>query len=96
MLSTAIRKQVAHAKIFDDLTEAGEGALEPLLPRIRARTLVVWGERDRVVHPSSVGVFTAAIARSESVVFEACGHALPRECPDLLSQHYRTFLASAP
>ena len=96
MLSTAIRKQVAHAKIFDDLTEAGEGALEPLLPRIRARTLVVWGERDRVVHPSSVGVFTAAIARSESVVFEACGHALPRECPDLLSQRYRTFLASAP
>lgn len=96
MLATAIRNQTTYARIFDDLTQAGEGALEPLLPRIGTRTLVVWGAKDRIVHPSSVDVFTAAIAGSESTVFEACGHALPRECPDLLARRYLTFLASGP
>jgi pimeloyl-ACP methyl ester carboxylesterase len=96
MLATAIRNQAAHARIFDDLTQAGEGALEPFLPRIGARSLVVWGAKDRVVHPSSIDVFTEAIGGSESVVYEECGHALPRECPDLLAQRYLTFLAFGP
>lgn len=94
MTAFAVRKQAAYARIFEDLIEAGEGALELLLPRIETRTLVVWGEDDRLVHPSSVGVYTAGIAQSEGVVLENCGHALPRECPDLLAQHYLDFLAS--
>lgn len=94
MTAFAVRKQAAYARIFEDLIEAGEGALELLLPRIEAPTLVVWGEDDRLVHPSSVGVYTAGIARSEGVVLENCGHALPRECPDRLAQHYLDFLAS--
>jgi pimeloyl-ACP methyl ester carboxylesterase len=52
MLAIAIRNQAAYARIFDDFARAGEGALEPLLSRIAARTLVVWGAGDRIVHPS--------------------------------------------
>jgi pimeloyl-ACP methyl ester carboxylesterase len=94
MLDITIRNHAAHARIFDDFTQAGHGALEPLLSRISARTLVVWGAGDRIVHPSSVDVFTKAIAGSERVVFEECGHALPRECPDLLAERYLAFLES--
>lgn len=57
---------------------------------------MAWGAKDRIVHPSSVGVFTAAIDGSERVVFEECGHALPRECPDLLAQRYLEFLSAGP
>lgn len=96
MLATAIQRHDAYARIFHDFTEAGDDALAPLLPRIGTRTLVVWGAKDRIVHPSSVDVVTAAVDDSESVVFEECGHALPRDCPHLLAQRYLTFLASGP
>jgi pimeloyl-ACP methyl ester carboxylesterase len=96
MLQSAIRNQPTHARILADLTQARPGALESLLPKIEARTLIVWGAEDRFFHPSSVGVFRAAIRKSESTIFEACGHALPRECPELLAQRYRSFLESAP
>jgi pimeloyl-ACP methyl ester carboxylesterase len=96
MLDMSIRNRDAHSKIFDDFTQAGWSAIEPLLPRIQARTLVVWGEEDRIVHPSSASVFAAGIAGSEVAIFEECGHALPRECPELLVQRYASFLESGP
>jgi pimeloyl-ACP methyl ester carboxylesterase len=94
MLDLSIRNREIHSRIFDDFTQAGWGALEPLLPRIQARTLVVWGEEDKIVHSSSASVFAAGIAGSESAIFERCGHALPRECPELLVQRYLSFLES--
>ena len=82
MLHDAIERRAMYAKIFNDLVAPGEGALDSLLPRISTRTLVVWGAHDRLVHPSSADVFTAAIANAEKTILEDCGHALPRECPD--------------
>jgi abhydrolase domain-containing protein 6 len=92
MLHDAIDRRATYARIFKDLAGSGEGALETLLPKITARTLVVWGRHDRLVHPSSVDVFTRLMPDAEKTIFEGCGHALPRECPALLAQRYREFL----
>jgi pimeloyl-ACP methyl ester carboxylesterase len=92
MADAAVRSRATHEKIFADLFSDGTGGLEPLLPGIAAPTLVVWGEEDRVVDPSSVPIFTSAIPHAESSVFEACGHALPLECPELLGRRYAAFL----
>jgi len=97
MLDDAIKRRTTYAKIFEDLKMAQPigGVLEPLLPSVTTRTLVVWGAHDRLVHPSSADVFSTAIPNAEKTVLENCGHALPRECPDLLAQRYLTFLGSA-
>lgn len=96
MLQDAIERRATYARIFNDLVQPGEGALEALLPKITARTLIVWGAHDRIVHPSSVNVFTALMPNTEKTIFEECGHALPRECPDLLAQRYLAFLEREP
>lgn len=94
MTRAAIRNHATRTRIFDDLAQSGVDALEPLLPQIAAPTLVVWGAEDRLVHPSSVEVFTREIPRAESEIFVACGHALPRECPDPLAERYLAFLGT--
>jgi pimeloyl-ACP methyl ester carboxylesterase len=97
MLHDAIERHATYAKIFEDLKMAqpGEGALGPLLPSLSTRTLIVWGAHDRLVDPSAANVFSAAIPNAQKAILEDCGHALPRECPDLLARRYRTFLDSA-
>jgi abhydrolase domain-containing protein 6 len=96
MLHDAIERRDTYARIFKDLGQPGEGALEAVLPKITVRTLVVWGAHDRVVHPSSANVFAALMPNAEKTIFEECGHALPRECPDLLAQRYLAFLERQP
>jgi pimeloyl-ACP methyl ester carboxylesterase len=96
MLRDAIERRTTYARIFKDLVPPGEGALEALLPKIAVRTLVAWGAHDRLVHPSSANVFTAMMPNAEKTILEECGHALPRECPDLLAQRYLAFLEREP
>jgi len=93
MMRAAIRNHEIHARLFDELRQSPIDGLEPLLPGIEAPTLVLWGAEDRLVHPSSVAVFTEGIAGAESEIFEACGHALPRDCPDLMAERYLAFLS---
>lgn len=50
------------------------------------------GDFDRIVDPSAVAEFSGGITSSQSVVFDACGHALPRDCPDALMERYLAFL----
>jgi pimeloyl-ACP methyl ester carboxylesterase len=80
-------------KIYADMMRDGPKALEEYLPRIKARTLIIIGDSDRLVHPSSVAVFEKGIALHESAIIENCGHALPRECPEAVAQQYLAFLA---
>jgi pimeloyl-ACP methyl ester carboxylesterase len=94
MMRTAIKNRATHARLFDEFAQSGVDAIEPLLPKIEAPTLVLWGAEDRMIHPSSVDVFTRGIPAAESEIFEACGHALPRDCPDLLVERYLTFLST--
>lgn len=87
------RSRAFNEKVWADLTGGGE-SLEPYLPSIEAPTLIIFGDSDRMVHPSSLGVFEKGIARHESALIENCGHALPRECPGALAQEYLAFLAA--
>jgi len=48
--------------------------VRPLLPRIRAPTLVVWGERDRLVPAADAQVFRALIPGSRSVTIDGAAH----------------------
>ena len=63
-----------HEKILQDLEKSGMNLLEDRLSEIMARTLILWGEQDRMVHVSSVEKFEKGIQNSRTVIVKKCGH----------------------
>jgi abhydrolase domain-containing protein 6 len=96
MVQDALKREATYLKIFDDLELAypERAPLEQLLPDISSPTLIAWGAHDGLVHTSTAETFAAGIPGADITIFEECGHALPRECPDAMAQRYITFLNS--
>ena len=96
MVQDALKRETTYLKIFEDLDLAHpeKAPLEKLLPDISSPTLITWGAHDGLVHPSTAETFAAGIPGAEVTIFEECGHALPRECPDAMAQRYVNFLNS--
>ncbi len=53
------------------------GSLEVILPRIRQKTLVVWGDRDRVIPPEDGQKVVRLLPGASAVVIPGAGHDLP-------------------
>lgn len=85
-LPARVWREVVRCNLEDDL--AAE------LVEIDAPTLLVWGDRDALVTRRDVEAQRSAIAGSELVVYEGCGHAIPWEAPDRLASELARFVAS--
>ncbi|BBP82148.1 MULTISPECIES: alpha/beta fold hydrolase [unclassified Pseudomonas] len=68
--------------------------LEPELPKITAPTLLLWGDRDRVLDVSSIEVMKPLLAKPSVVVMKDCGHVPMIERPAETASHYKAFLDS--
>lgn len=87
-------KYPLHAKIFDQLLDEGEEhRLEPHLPRIKAPTLLVWGDHDRVVPLPVMQRFEALIPHSETILMKNVGHVPQMEKPKQAARDYLKFRA---
>jgi pimeloyl-ACP methyl ester carboxylesterase len=62
--------------------------LQPDLGLIKAPTLILWGDQDRLIHVSAVDVFKAGIPNSTVVVMKDCGHAPMVERPRESAEHF--------
>lgn len=94
MAARAIRDEKFNAKIFGDLLN--DWSIDQYLDKISVAALIVWGADDRIVDPLAVARFSGGITSSQAEIFDHCGHALPRECPDVLSERYLAFLTTQP
>ena len=65
------------------------------LPRIRARTLVLWGDDDRWIPITHADRFVVAIPGARKVVIPACGHVPQEEKPEEVARLLLAFLAQA-
>lgn len=80
--------------IFAEISKAGPIG-EEALPHIGAPILVLWGDSDRVIHPSSTKVIQKLQPSAEVHIIASCGHAPMIEKPeetaalisDFLSRH---------
>ncbi len=63
-----------------------------LLPRVRTRTLILWGREDAWAPVEHAQRFQAGLARSSVVIFEACGHVPHEERPADALRALRAFL----
>lgn len=84
-----------NARIFAEY-RADYPELEPLLGEIRAETLVLWGDSDRVLDVSAVPILDAGLPNSSAVIMESCGHIPMVERPAETARHYRAFLGGLP
>ena len=64
-----------YRKVLRDLAEEGLYQLEPRLSRIDARTLVIWGANDRILHVSGAERFRKGLKDVKVVILDQCGHA---------------------
>ena len=89
----AVLNRAFNDKIYGDITGGGRLLpLEPLLPRITAPALILWGDSDRLLHPSGARVFAAGLRDSETVILQACGHSPMNERPAETASIYVQFL----
>ena len=67
-------------------------SLEKELPNIKAQTLILWGDQDKVLDVSSVPVFEKGIKNHKTVIIKDCGHVPMLEKPQETATHYRDFI----
>jgi pimeloyl-ACP methyl ester carboxylesterase len=78
----AVRDSALHDRIFRDILFPDIDFLILDLDRIKAPTLIVWGEKDRVLSPENAKVFKKYIANSRIETFPNAGHVPMIEIPE--------------
>ena len=94
LAENAIGNNAHYQQIFSQLVERYI-PLEPELPKIQAPTLLLWGERDRILHVSSIEVMQPLLRQPSVVIMKDCGHAPMIERPQETAAHYQVFLDKA-
>ncbi len=78
------------AEIFTDFF--GVAMLDDRLGEITAPTLIMWGEQDRLVHPSTAHVWADGIPGARIIRYPDAGHMPMLEMPRRSATDYRAFL----
>ncbi len=92
----AIARQKINQVVFNDLMismmESGSADdVNAWLETIYTPTLVVWGEKDRILHVSTVGVIEQHMPNVEAVVLPNTGHLPMLEKPETVSVAFKKF-----
>lgn len=94
VLATIAEKYISQRQqlkqIFSDFIN--ENRLDNSLHKIKAPTLLVWGELDRLIHVSSVETWEAGIETIKVKIFSKTGHMPMLERPKDMAEVYREFL----
>jgi pimeloyl-ACP methyl ester carboxylesterase len=71
-----------------------DAKLQQRLGRLRAPTLLVWGENDTVLPPAHGEAYAALLPHATLTVLPACGHLVPFERADAFAQLAVEFLTA--
>ncbi|MAF43529.1 MAG: hypothetical protein CMI54_05095 [Parcubacteria group bacterium] len=62
------------------------------LPQIKAKTLILWGDKDDYVPVKTASLIKERVINSEMIIFPGSGHSLQKEIPDKLSESMLNFI----
>jgi len=79
-------------KIFADMTSGSTPPLEAKLNKINAPTLILWGEKDRILDVSSTKILEKGLSNSKTIIMKEMGHIPQQERPEETAGHYIEFL----
>ena len=80
LVARARREAPFNRKIFDE-TFASIVGLEEIIPRCTMRTLLVWGDDDRILHRSGFEKLRPLLVAGEGILIPRMGHAPMLERP---------------
>ena len=91
----ALKHREFNRKVFAELQQQ-QLDLAPYLPKIKAPTLLLWGELDRVLDASAIPVFQRHLTGSKTTVeiLPGVGHLPMLEQPGETAKRYSAFLGS--
>ena len=69
-------------------------ALPHLLGGVRSRSMIVWGDDDRIVPISAAEAYAAALPGARREIIAACGHFVEMEKPTELARLVTSLLTS--
>ncbi len=87
----AVQRKDFYKKVFIEARPGNQ--LEAVMARIRAKTLILWGDADRVLSVSSAKVLQKGIEKSKAVILKDCGHMPMLEKPEEAARHYLEFIS---
>ena len=80
--------------LFQRMDQAQFGSNAPLIHRVQAPTLVLWGEKDGMISPDHGQLFCRDIVRCTLVTFPGLGHLPQEEDPAATLKVLQPFLAA--
>ncbi len=90
LTAKSIESRAFNTKVFNEAK--GDTLLEEKMSAIKAKTLIIWGDTDRVFPASSAKVIQEGIPGSQLIIMKDCGHVPMTERPEEASGHYMNFL----
>lgn len=90
----AILSKSFNEKVFKDF-EQDTYSLEPDLAKIEVKTLILWGDTDRLIHVSCTKILEQGLPNHKMVIMKNCGHCPMIERPEEAATHYLGFLKSS-
>ncbi len=93
LIREAIRHRQLNATIFKQLHRSFENLhLESLLKGHKTPTLIVWGEKDRILHVSGAGILESVMGKAKAKIMNGVGHVPMIEKPEETARLYLSFL----
>jgi pimeloyl-ACP methyl ester carboxylesterase len=87
----AIQRRDFYKKVFIEATPGNQ--LEAVMKKIRAKTLILWADNDRVLSVSGAQVLGKGIENSKVVILKECGHMPMLEKSEETARHYLEFIS---
>ena len=87
----AVQSREFNKKVFIEANPGNQ--LETTAGEIRTKTLILWGDTDRVFPASSAPVLQKGIKNSKVIIMKDCGHVPMLERPEETAQSYLEFIS---
>ena len=91
LVKKAIADKAFNEKILKEIFQEMY-IMEADLSKIKADTLILWGDTDRLIDVSCTKTLEKGIKKSTTVVMKDCGHLPMLERPEETAKHYLAFL----
>jgi pimeloyl-ACP methyl ester carboxylesterase len=87
----AVQSREFNKKVFIEANPGNQ--LETTIGEIRTKTLILWGDTDRVFPASSAPVLQKGIKNSKVIIMKDCGHVPMLERPEETAKYYLEFIS---
>ena len=88
----AIEHQAFEEQVWKQLWENRPYLFEQVLPEVKVRSLLFWGDGNKVAHITGAKIVSQGIPEVTAVLFKGCGHLMMLERPKELAQRFLKFV----